>query len=302
MKNFLDIRTISFFSSILMISFSAIMFYIIKKHQTYPGFRLFKLAALFNGTGILLISLRGYITVFLSVIVSNSLLVLALSMILWSMRLFCGNSRKKKEEIFLTTLFTLLFFYFTYFRENITIRIIIQSLFLFYISLKLTLLSLHDINKKLEIVYIPFFASSLLLSLFHLYRVLFYLLGIRTETSFMSSAQINSIVIILHFTMLFIMHVSIIALNSYRSDIELKKSRKEIKTLQELLPICSHCHKIRADNGFWEKLELYMQKNSDILFTHGICPECEEKYYSDYKDSRQKISDSGNKKNRHEEK
>ena len=47
-----------------------------------------------------------------------------------------------------------------------------------------------------------------------------------------------------------------------------------IKTLSGLLPICSHCKKIRDDKGYWNKIEGYIQKHSTAQFSHGICPEC----------------------------
>lgn len=59
----------------------------------------------------------------------------------------------------------------------------------------------------------------------------------------------------------------------------LKSAFTEIKTLQGLLPICTHCKKIRDDSGIWNKIEAYISKHSQAGFTHGICPECIKKYY-----------------------
>jgi len=51
----------------------------------------------------------------------------------------------------------------------------------------------------------------------------------------------------------------------------------EISTLSGLLPICSYCKKIRDDNNYWERVESYIEKASDVRFSHGVCPECYEK-------------------------
>lgn len=59
----------------------------------------------------------------------------------------------------------------------------------------------------------------------------------------------------------------------------LKAAFTEIKTLRGLLPICSHCKKIRDDSGIWNKIEAYISQHSSAEFTHGICPECVKKYY-----------------------
>jgi PleD family two-component response regulator len=63
---------------------------------------------------------------------------------------------------------------------------------------------------------------------------------------------------------------------------ELEKSLAHIKTLQGLLPICMHCHKIRSDKESWERMEKYIMEHSNATFTHSICPECMQKHYGQY--------------------
>lgn len=60
---------------------------------------------------------------------------------------------------------------------------------------------------------------------------------------------------------------------------EREKSLDDIKVLQGLLPICSSCHKIRDDKGYWSRIELYIRDHSEADFTHGLCPECAERLY-----------------------
>jgi hypothetical protein len=52
----------------------------------------------------------------------------------------------------------------------------------------------------------------------------------------------------------------------------------EVKTLQELLPVCSWCNKVRKDSGYWSQLESYVSEHSGLRFTHGICPDCQRKH------------------------
>jgi ligand-binding sensor domain-containing protein len=56
----------------------------------------------------------------------------------------------------------------------------------------------------------------------------------------------------------------------------------QIKVLDGLIPICSNCKKIRDDKGFWNQMEKYIHEHSEATFSHGICPECEEKLYGSY--------------------
>jgi len=60
---------------------------------------------------------------------------------------------------------------------------------------------------------------------------------------------------------------------------QLRIAINEVKTLQGIIPICSHCKEIRNDKGLWVRLENYIQDHSDALFSHSICDNCLEKYY-----------------------
>lgn len=63
---------------------------------------------------------------------------------------------------------------------------------------------------------------------------------------------------------------------------ELEKALSQIKTLQGILPICMHCHKIRDDKEVWQRLEEYITENTGAMLSHSLCPECLKKYYSEY--------------------
>lgn len=55
---------------------------------------------------------------------------------------------------------------------------------------------------------------------------------------------------------------------------ELIKAMENVKVLSGFLPICSKCKKIRNDKGYWGQVEAYIQENSEIVFSHSLCPEC----------------------------
>ena len=61
--------------------------------------------------------------------------------------------------------------------------------------------------------------------------------------------------------------------------IELKQAMAQVKTLHGILPICSLCKKIRNDQGYWDKVEVYMRDHSEAEFIQSFCPECLEKHY-----------------------
>lgn len=61
---------------------------------------------------------------------------------------------------------------------------------------------------------------------------------------------------------------------------QLEAALSEVKTLRELLPICSSCKKIRMDDdNCWQRIEDYIATRLEVKFTHGICPDCAQKLY-----------------------
>lgn len=73
-----------------------------------------------------------------------------------------------------------------------------------------------------------------------------------------------------------------------KSNSELQYALANIKTLEEILPICSYCKKIRDDRGYWSQVESYISNHTDTLFSHGICPECTEKALKEIEEFKKK--------------
>ncbi len=66
-----------------------------------------------------------------------------------------------------------------------------------------------------------------------------------------------------------------------------KVQMAEMKELRGLLPICASCKKIRDDQGYWNQIEVYIKKHSEVEFSHSICPDCISKLYPEiYAESR----------------
>lgn len=55
---------------------------------------------------------------------------------------------------------------------------------------------------------------------------------------------------------------------------ELEEALSQVKQLQGLLPICSYCKKIRDEQNYWQRVESYLSEHSEVVFSHGICPDC----------------------------
>ncbi len=64
---------------------------------------------------------------------------------------------------------------------------------------------------------------------------------------------------------------------------ELQDALAKVKTLSGMLPICACCKKIRNDAGYWEDVASYISKYSEVLFSHGLCPDCMQTAYDEIK-------------------
>jgi hypothetical protein len=47
--------------------------------------------------------------------------------------------------------------------------------------------------------------------------------------------------------------------------------------LGNYIPICAWCKKVRDDSGNWEAVEVYISSRTQSKFSHGMCPDCEQK-------------------------
>lgn len=54
---------------------------------------------------------------------------------------------------------------------------------------------------------------------------------------------------------------------------QLDKSFWHLRKIQEVLPICIECGKVKTSDSSWEDVVNYLKKNSMFL-SHGYCPEC----------------------------
>ncbi len=71
---------------------------------------------------------------------------------------------------------------------------------------------------------------------------------------------------------------------------KLQEALNKVEVLQGLLPICSYCKKVRDDKNYWQQVEHYISEHSELEFSHGVCPECYEKFLKPQLDRMEKES------------
>jgi PAS domain S-box-containing protein len=57
---------------------------------------------------------------------------------------------------------------------------------------------------------------------------------------------------------------------------ELQTALAEVRELQDILPICMYCKRIRNDGNYWQSVETAISHHTNPRFSHGICPTCYE--------------------------
>jgi hypothetical protein len=61
---------------------------------------------------------------------------------------------------------------------------------------------------------------------------------------------------------------------------KLHKAERDISELTKILPICAKCKKVRDDTGYWKQVEEYFSTH-DLLFSHGLCPDCAQESFEE---------------------
>lgn len=67
-----------------------------------------------------------------------------------------------------------------------------------------------------------------------------------------------------------------------RVNADLRNANSEVSALSGLIPICSHCKKVRDDDGYWEAVETFVSSRSAASFSHSICSSCGPEYYGEH--------------------
>ena len=66
---------------------------------------------------------------------------------------------------------------------------------------------------------------------------------------------------------------------------ELKQALAEVRTLKGIVPICANCKNVRDDQGYWNRVESYLNEHTEADFTHAVCPDCMKRLYPQFDDA-----------------
>ncbi|CCK78206.1 conserved uncharacterized protein [Desulfobacula toluolica Tol2] len=280
----IDIRTLSFISSIISLVLCICMIYISTTRKTYNGFTQWTIASILYSFGMVFMSLRSILPDFISIIVANMLLIAGFGFIAYGLELFTNSTRRIWLFTSLTILTVILFLYFTYYSPDVNSRIIIISAIIIiiygysgYLVHMYVPRLINDRNTFLEVV---FFIQAF----WNVLRVIHSVFIEGAIVDYMNASGFYGITTVVFFSGNIFIIIGLIVLNFQKVEFDLKAANEEVNALRGIIPICSYCKKIRDDQGIWNQIEAYIHAHSEAKFSHGICPECMNKLYQEIDD------------------
>ena len=206
----LDIRTLNFiiilFSLIYCIGLLLFQF----TQQTIRGLSTFAMSIFVIGTGPLMLSLRGNIPDWLSIVGANMLIAFGFHLSLYSLCLFRKHSLKYTHFSFLMMFVILIgFIYFTYYVPSIKYRIIVISLYMVFVTLSTAIVVLKGKNDDLVLATRMMALSFAIYGGFMIFRIIVVLPSLEL-TNFMTAGLIHQLTFL--FSIVLIVSMSFIML------------------------------------------------------------------------------------------
>jgi len=146
----LDIRTLVILSAIMPLGMGILMAVYLFQRKVYPGFERWTMSNFVFSLGFFSLSLRGYIPDFITVILSNSLLVYCEILVFEGIQRFFGRRAFDPVNYLILTVYILVQSYFTYITPNINSRIFWICLVLSILILRSGVALLHSTIPRLE--------------------------------------------------------------------------------------------------------------------------------------------------------
>tara|TARA_R110002050_G_scaffold227974_3_gene363635 strand:- start:1116 stop:3308 length:2193 start_codon:yes stop_codon:yes gene_type:complete len=276
----LDLQTLTFSSVLAALISSAFFIFAWFINKKVVGINLWLAAMMMQPSGWLLLSLRGHISVHLSILVANILLILSMLLFLLGWRTFLKlKCESTKSVVIFLCVFCPIFAYFIYISPNITVRILLIhcTSAVFMIS---CLYSFFSLSKKQRTVGgLLFCAICTLILLFNLFRALTALFFDQTIGLFDISLT-NFLNPLFGFLIPYGLTLSIFILCNEKQLLEVKtlenKAKLDAQTKQRYLAILSH--ELRTPlNGMIGKAQLMrpqleseqLKKDCDVIIDSG---------------------------------
>jgi len=211
------------------------MTYIYKRRKTYPGFGQWDLAFVIYFIGFVLLSLRSILPLFLTVIISDTLVVICYILIARGLNSFANVGQKNWMDIVSVIVTIIGFFWFTYISPSVSARIVILSFMIMLSCLRCSTIAIRKVSVQLG-------QGALLLTIIFSSLALWLFLRIPLTVSiegeindFMSAGVIQGFSIIVGSIGNIFIALGLIIINAQRLEDEIKDRTSELTGLYNVL-------------------------------------------------------------------
>ena len=275
----LDIPTLLISSGMTSLVLAVWMVHVSVNRKTYAGFSQWTVASVATFIGYTMTLFRGVWPDFLTIVVSNSCLILAMVLLDSGLVAFADGKRSARRDASTFLLFVAGFSYFTFVIPSMLIRVCILSAGVCLLSLCCATSVSRRLSKSASggnsLLTFAFSALSILNAI----RLIATLSGANPHVGLTIVGGWHNLAIVGSTTATVLMYTGLVAVNAQRIEQELINARNEIKTLKGLLPVCSSCKKIRNAQGNWTAFESHIATHSEARVSHGLCPDCEKTFF-----------------------
>lgn len=283
MNSHLDIPTIGLLSSILSLLFAVTMVFVYKTTKTYPGFRSWTIGFLFSCIGMVLFSLRCVIPEEYPLFIGNLFITCFYMMIDHGVREFVGRKGHLWYRFYLPLLLlqTAGLLFFTYLFPNTPLRLLFHELIIICVFANLFYQTVRYVKPLLKNRCNLLPVATLLYIFILAFHGFYSVFNEPNDFDIIAKSTVQGMVFAGFVVAKTLLAMSLLILTAQRFASDLMETQHKVVTLEGLLPVCSHCKKIRDDNGYWDDVDTYLDHHSDIRISHGLCPDCHDELYPD---------------------
>jgi diguanylate cyclase (GGDEF)-like protein len=262
----LDVRTLGVLSAVLPLILGLVMASYWRSRKVYSGFGYWVLANFCFFAGYILVPLRGMAPDFLSIIVSNLLIVYGQILVYEGNQLFFESPPFRLSNYFLLVVYAVLQLFFTYSHPDINARIALGAAVLFILLVRCGYSVLQNMIPGLEKIIRPLAYIFFLNALLQVPRA-FYALVQPAPIDFFSD-QLNSWYALLLLASVLTWTFYFFLLNSIRLELDLEKAHRELTVIantDSLTGLHNRRHFLEHAEAEFERTKRYGQLLSILV-------------------------------------
>lgn len=275
----LDGRSVAIFAIFVGVIVAVSMAYMYGARKTFRGFGAWTAAAALYVPGQVLLVFQGIAPDWIAIVLANGLIILSYQLVLRGMWRFAEIEPPLWVDAAIVIFLAAALAFFSYVRPSLAIRVaafssvsVLQSV----LGLDALFRLARRLESKTNACLVAGFASVIAIAAA---RTALALALDPLGTAYMLASSTQAASLMSYSGAYLFLFLGLQTQNAMRVEDELRRAAEEVKTLSGIIPICSHCKKVRNDSGYWEQVEAYVSSRTDAGFSHGICPECLEKHY-----------------------